>query len=45
MTAVRRHNVRTITPGPDTRVEAGDVLVLLGTAENLAASEILLLQG
>jgi CPA2 family monovalent cation:H+ antiporter-2 len=45
VTAVRRHNVRTITPAPDTRVEEGDVLVLLGVAEDLAAAEIRLLQG
>jgi len=45
VTAVRRHNVRTITPAPDTRVEEGDVLVLLGAAQDLAAAEIRLLQG
>jgi CPA2 family monovalent cation:H+ antiporter-2 len=45
VTAVRRHNVRTITPAPDTRIEEGDVLVLLGAAEGLAAAEIRLLQG
>jgi CPA2 family monovalent cation:H+ antiporter-2 len=45
VTAVRRHNVRTITPAPDTRVEEGDVLVLLGAAQDLAAAEIKLLQG
>lgn len=45
VTAVRRHNVRTITPAPDTRVEEGDVLVLLGVAPDLAAAEIKLLQG
>ena len=45
VTAVRRRNVRTITPAPDTRVEEGDVLVLLGAAQDLAAAEIKLLQG
>ena len=45
VTAVRRHNVRTITPAPDTCIEEGDVLVLLGAAGDLAAAEIKLLQG
>lgn len=43
--AVRRHGIRGVNPGPETRVEAGDVMVLRGTAENLAAAEIRLLQG
>jgi CPA2 family monovalent cation:H+ antiporter-2 len=43
--AVRRHGIRGINPGPETRIEAGDVMVLRGTAENLAAAEIKLLQG
>jgi CPA2 family monovalent cation:H+ antiporter-2 len=43
--AVRRQNVRTVTPDADTRVEEGDVLVLMGLEENLAAAEIKLLQG
>lgn len=43
--AVRRRGIRAVDPGPETRVEAGDVLVLRGTAENLAAAEIRLLQG
>ncbi len=45
VTAVRRRNVRTMAPGPDTLVEEGDVVVILGTAENVAAAEIKLLQG
>ena len=45
VTAVRRRNVRTITPAAETRVEEGDVMVLLGAAEDLAAAEIRLLQG
>jgi CPA2 family monovalent cation:H+ antiporter-2 len=45
VTAVRRRNVRTMTPAPETRIEEGDVLVLLGAAEDLAAAEIKLLQG
>ena len=45
VTAVRRRNVRTIEPGPDTVIEEGDVVVLLGTEDNVAAAEIKLLQG
>jgi CPA2 family monovalent cation:H+ antiporter-2 len=45
ITAVRRHNIRSLDPVPETRLEAGDVLVLLGTLEGLAAAEIKLLQG
>ncbi|MGV7235646.1 MAG: cation:proton antiporter, partial [Nitrosomonadaceae bacterium] len=43
--AVRRKNVRELLPDKETRLEAGDVLVLRGTQENLAAAEIKLLQG
>jgi CPA2 family monovalent cation:H+ antiporter-2 len=43
--AIRRHGIRGINPGPETHVEVGDVMVLRGTPENLAAAEIILLQG
>ena len=43
--AVRRRNVRTLEPGPDTVLEAGDVVVILGTEDHVAAAEIKLLQG
>jgi CPA2 family monovalent cation:H+ antiporter-2 len=43
--AVRRQNVRTVTPSAGTRVEEGDVLVLMGREQDLAAAEIRLLQG
>ncbi len=43
--AVRRHGIRGVNPGPEARIAAGDVVVLRGTAENLAAAEIRLLQG
>ena len=43
--AVRRRNIRAVSPEAGTRVEAGDVLVLLGHDEALAAAEIRLLQG
>lgn len=45
VTAVRRRNVRTLTPAADTRIEEGDVVVLLGVPENLAAAEMKLMQG
>lgn len=45
VTAVRRRNIRGLLPSNDTCLEAGDVVVLLGTQENLAAAEIKLLQG
>ncbi|MCH6584782.1 MAG: cation:proton antiporter [Proteobacteria bacterium] len=43
--AVRRRKVRELLPNDETRLEAGDVLVLRGAQENLAAAEIKLLQG
>ena len=45
VTAVRRRNIRGLDPLPETRLEAGDVVVLLGTEDNLAAAEIKLMQG
>ena len=40
VSAVRRHNIRGVDPQPDTRLEAGDVLVLLGRPAALAAAEL-----
>ncbi len=45
VTAIRRREVRMISPDPETRLQAGDVIVLLGTPEQLAAAEMRLLQG
>ena len=45
VTAVRRRNIRGVAPEPATRIEEGDVLVLLGTELDLAAAEIRLMQG
>jgi CPA2 family monovalent cation:H+ antiporter-2 len=45
VTRVRRRGIRAGEPGPETRLEAGDVVVLLGEPDNLAAAEIRLLQG
>jgi CPA2 family monovalent cation:H+ antiporter-2 len=45
VTAVRRKGSRDVDPGPDTRVQEGDVLVMLGTQEQLARAEMRVLQG
>jgi CPA2 family monovalent cation:H+ antiporter-2 len=45
VTAIRRTGAREINPSPETRIQAGDVLVLLGRQENLAKAEMRLLQG
>jgi CPA2 family monovalent cation:H+ antiporter-2 len=45
ITALRRKELRMIAPGPDTVLYEGDVIVLRGTSEQLAAAEIRLLQG
>jgi CPA2 family monovalent cation:H+ antiporter-2 len=45
VTAVRRKGSRDVNPGPETPVQSGDVLVLLGTQENLARAEMRVLQG
>ena len=45
VTRVRRRGIRAGEPGPETRFEAGDVVVLLGEPDGLAAAESCLLQG
>jgi CPA2 family monovalent cation:H+ antiporter-2 len=45
VTAVRRRGVRSLAPQAETRIEEGDVVVLLGVEEGLAAAEIRLMQG
>jgi len=45
VTALRRREQRMVSPSPQTALQAGDVIVLLGTPEQLAAAEIRLLQG
>jgi CPA2 family monovalent cation:H+ antiporter-2 len=45
VTAVRRTGARQVNPAPEERVREGDVLVLLGSQENLAKAEIRILQG
>jgi len=45
ITAIRRRNLRDVNPAEEQVLEAGDVVILLGAPENLAAAEIRLLQG
>jgi len=45
VTAIRRRNIRSPDPDPETRVLEGDVVVLRGLEENLAFAEAILMQG
>jgi CPA2 family monovalent cation:H+ antiporter-2 len=45
VTALRRRELRMISPDPQTALQEGDVIVLLGTPEQLAAAEMRLLLG
>ncbi len=45
VTAVRRKGSREVNPAAETRLQAGDVLVLLGTQGHIARAEIRVLQG
>jgi CPA2 family monovalent cation:H+ antiporter-2 len=45
VTAVRGKGARALAPGPETVLHAGDVVVLRGTPDALAAAEMRLLQG
>ncbi len=45
VTAVRRRNMRELSPGVDTVLQVGDVVVLRGAPDSLAAAEIRLMQG
>ncbi|GMR03690.1 MAG: monovalent cation:proton antiporter family protein [Gammaproteobacteria bacterium] len=45
VSAVRRGGIRGPQPAPDTRLVAGDVLVLFGTPESLEEAEKILLEG
>lgn len=45
VSAIRRRGIRAMEPGPDTRLQAGDVVVLLGLTAELAAAESRLLRG
>jgi CPA2 family monovalent cation:H+ antiporter-2 len=43
--AIRRQGIKGVDPQPDTEVRVGDVLVLRGAADGLAAAEFRVLQG
>jgi CPA2 family monovalent cation:H+ antiporter-2 len=45
VTALRRRDTRMISPGPQTALQEGDVIVLRGTAEQVAQAEMRLLRG
>jgi CPA2 family monovalent cation:H+ antiporter-2 len=45
VTGIRRRNIQTLEPTKSSRLEAGDVVVLLGDARALAAAEERLLKG
>ena len=45
VSAIRRRGIRAIEPAAETRLEEGDVVVVLGTAEAVSAAEQRLLQG
>lgn len=43
--AIRRQGIKGVDPQPDTEIRVGDVLVLRGAADGLAAAEFRVLQG
>ncbi|MDQ8021641.1 MAG: cation:proton antiporter [Moraxellaceae bacterium] len=45
VSALRRRGIRATEPGPETRLAAGDVLVLLGGPADLALAELRVLKG
>ena len=45
VTAIRRRGIRAVSPAPEARFEAGDVVVLMGVPDALAAGENRLLKG
>jgi CPA2 family monovalent cation:H+ antiporter-2 len=45
ITAIRRRDIRRLDPTPDMVLEEGDVIVMRGRDSDLAAAEMLLLQG
>jgi len=44
VSAIRRRGIRAVEPAPETRLEEGDVVVVLGTPEGVTAAEERLLQ-
>jgi len=45
VSVIRRRGIRAVSPTPEARFEAGDVVVLLGVPDGLAAGENRLLKG
>jgi len=45
VSAIRRRNIRSSTPDPETRLTVGDVVVLRGRQEDLEVADIYLMQG
>jgi CPA2 family monovalent cation:H+ antiporter-2 len=45
VTAIRRRNIRSVAPTPETTLAEGDVVVLRGREQDLALAEMKLLQG
>ena len=45
VSAIRRHGIRGLEPSPETCLQEGDVVVLLGSPNAMAAAEAKLLQG
>ncbi len=45
VSAIRRRSIRAVAPGPEARLEVGDVVVLLGVPASLEAAENRLLKG
>ncbi len=45
VSAIRRRGIRALEPAPETRLEVGDVIVVLGLPEGVAAAEERLLRG
>jgi uncharacterized protein with PhoU and TrkA domain len=43
--AIRRRNIRSSTPDPETRLTVGDVVVLRGRQEDLEVADMFLMQG
>jgi CPA2 family monovalent cation:H+ antiporter-2 len=45
VSVIRRRGIRAVSPSPEARFEVGDVVVLLGVPDGLAAGEGRLLKG
>ncbi len=45
VSAIRRRGIRAVEPAPETRLDEGDVIVVLGGAEAVSAAELVLIKG